>query len=88
VTGTTYTFKVNARNAFGYSEDSNEISVIAAQKPSKPSSPTTSFANDIVTVSWDLPTDNGAPITAYAIKIRHSNMATYSSQMDYCDGSD
>lgn len=87
-TGTTYSFKVQSRNLNGYSDFSNEITVIAAQKPSKPSSPTTSFANDIVTISWSEPATNGAPITAYTIKVRHSNLATYSVPTDYCDGSD
>lgn len=88
VMGTTYTFKVHARNSMGYSGDSNEITVIAAAKPSKPYSPTSSFANDIVTISWPLPTTNGADIISYSIKIRHSNMATYSEELTYCDGTD
>jgi hypothetical protein len=33
-------------------------------------------------------TDNGAPITQYRIKIRHSNLFAYSEQLDYCDGTD
>lgn len=86
--GTTYNFKVLARNALGYSDDSNEIQVIAAAKPSKPYSPSTSFAEDIVTIYWDEPITNGAEIIAYDIKIRHSNFATYSSNTEYCDGTD
>jgi hypothetical protein len=87
-TGTTYFFVAQSRNLNGYSDDSNEIEVLAAQKPSKPNSPTTSFANDIVTITWEEPEINGAPITEYAIRIRHSNLATYSVNTDYCDGSD
>lgn len=86
VTGTTYSFKIKARNALGYSNDSNIITVIAAAKPSKPYSPTTEFANDIVRIYWDEPITNGADIIAYNIKIRHSNFATYSENTEYCDG--
>jgi hypothetical protein len=41
-----------------------------------------------VTITWTLPVTNGAPITAYKITIRHSNLATYSENLNYCDGSD
>jgi hypothetical protein len=54
----------------GYSSDSNEISVLVASEPSKPDDPTTSFANDIVTITWPLPVTNGADISSYTIRIR------------------
>jgi hypothetical protein len=41
-----------------------------------------------VTIYWDEPITNGAEIIAYDIKIRHSNFATYSSNTEYCDGTD
>lgn len=88
VTGTTYSFKIRARNEIGYSFDSNEITIIAAAKPSKPFSPQTSFANDVVRVYWDEPVTNGAPILSYTIKLRHSNIAIFSENLEYCDGTD
>lgn len=39
---TTYRFKVEAKNEFGYSTFSDEISILAAQEPDKP----VSLAND------------------------------------------
>ena len=44
--GTTYTFKVRARNAIGFSEYSTELSIIAADKPSLQFAPTTSIGGD------------------------------------------
>lgn len=36
IAGTTYKFKVQARNSFGYSTYSSEVSILAAQVPDKP----------------------------------------------------
>lgn len=53
-TGTTYKFKVQSRNVYAYSDFSNEVSILAAQRPSKPDAPTTTWSNsaDQVTVTW------------------------------------
>jgi hypothetical protein len=44
-TGTTYKFKVQSRNEYSYSDFSNEVSILAAQRPSKPDAPTTTWSN-------------------------------------------
>lgn len=41
--GTIYSFRVEARNAYGFSEYSQEVSVLAASKPSTPIAPTTTI---------------------------------------------
>jgi hypothetical protein len=41
ITGTTYSFKVEARNSVGFSEYSNTVSIKAAQIPDQPDAPTT-----------------------------------------------
>jgi hypothetical protein len=68
--GTRYTFQVQARNAFGFGAMSSAKTVLAAARPSLPVIPTTSFAPDSVTVSWTMPTINGAAISDYIITIR------------------
>ena len=40
-TGTIYSFRVEARNAHGYSDYSAEVAVLAASKPSTPYAPST-----------------------------------------------
>ncbi len=63
--GNTYTFRVEARNAYGYSAFSQTVSILAAEKPETPGSPLTTFVGSTVTVSWT-PTDSkGSPITKY-----------------------
>ena len=44
--GTVYSFKVAARNTFGYSEESDSVSILAAQEPFQPSAPTTTRSGD------------------------------------------
>lgn len=39
--GSTYQFKVTARNAYGYGDYSNIVTVLAAQIPARPLQPTT-----------------------------------------------
>ena len=89
-TGTVYKFKVQARNAFGLSEFSDEVAILAASKPSRPSQPTTTLSDldDEVTVTWTEPATNGAPVESYSIYIRHSDFLSYSLLLDSCDGSD
>lgn len=41
--GTTYSFKVYARNSQGYSLGSNPVSILAAQVPDTPSAPITTI---------------------------------------------
>jgi len=55
--GTSYKFKVESRNSFGFSLlFSNEITVLQAEVPSKPNTPTTTVNTDIsVLVDWNAP---------------------------------
>ena len=68
--GLEYTFKVRARNDYGYGEFSNSVSVLAAQTPATPIPPQTQFANDQVTLTWTAPDNGGSPITSYTITIQ------------------
>jgi len=57
-------------NAFGYSSDSAEISILAAQEPAAPVAPTTTFLRETVRIDWVAPDNLGSPITAYNIYIK------------------
>jgi hypothetical protein len=68
--GLTYTFRVEARNAFGYSAYSDSIAILCATHPEKPATPTTTVVTNYVIFNWDAPVDNGTPITSYQVYIR------------------
>ena len=81
--GVTYTFRVEARNAYGYSEYSAEVSVLAAGPPSTPHAPATAVSGSDIVVTWPEPATNGAAITAYTIYVRQSNFQ-YTVVTDDC----
>ena len=88
VANTIYTFKIEARNAVGYSDFSSEVSVRAAARPSTPTAPTTSvITNTGVVITWVAPFDGGSPLTAYLITIRQGDGLTYSPELATCNGS-
>jgi hypothetical protein len=84
--GTVYSFRVEARNAYGYSVYSAEVSVLAATVPSTPSPPTSTIAGSWVIINWNEPSPNGSPMQSYTISIRESNGSTYTVNTQYCDG--
>ena len=59
--GTTYKFKVSARNSIGTGSSSSEFTIVAATTPSTPTSPTTTYdgVTDTVTIDFNPPTDDG-----------------------------
>ena len=63
--GTTYSFKVDARNSVGYSPESNTVSILAAQVPDKPESPFTVIEDTNLRVSWLAPNNRGSVIDSY-----------------------
>ena len=68
--GTTYKFKVSARNSIGTGALSSEFTIIAATIPYNIAAPTTTYdgASDSVTIDFNPPTDDGGlTITGYVI---------------------
>ena len=55
VPGTIYKFKVQARNSYGLSEFSSELSLLAAFIPEIPSKPQSSVIDDQVIIEWAAP---------------------------------
>lgn len=85
--GTTYSFKVQARNLEGFGEFSEVLTVTAAIVPETPDAPITQWTVDAVNIYWTEPETNGAAITSYTIEIRQSDQVTYSTELTNCDGS-
>ena len=86
--GTTYEFKVQARNEYGYSDDSATLTLLCAFIPDPPLTITTTNTNELVTIQWDDPIANGYPIHAYRIFVLGHDGTTYSEEISPldCDG--
>jgi large repetitive protein len=68
VNGTSYTFRVTARNAAGPSALSPASNaVIPAGVPFAPVAPTAAAGNNQATVSFSEPANNGSPVTGYTV---------------------
>lgn len=68
--GTTYKFKVRAKNVIGYGDfSSTELSVTASAVPATPGSATVVQTSTNMVISWPEPDDGSSTITAYTIKI-------------------
>lgn len=85
--GITYTFKVEARNTFGYSEFSDQVPVLCATIPSKPATPYSYRDGGDVIIAWVTPRINGLEITSYSVMIQAKD-GTFHTEPVSCDGSD
>lgn len=68
--GTTYSFRVVAKNSFGWGTYSNVVAIIPSAIPSTMAAVTTTNSNALVKIEWTDPVTNGAAITAYQILIQ------------------
>jgi hypothetical protein len=89
--GNYYKFKVYSRNAVGYSDASEEFTILAAILPGACSTPITYNDGTNVYLRWSPPsddpvTDYGEPIRGYRVEIRHQDGVTYSIDLGSCDG--
>jgi hypothetical protein len=64
-----YKFKVQARNAVGYSLDSAEITIRAAKVPDVPTNVLTSIDGSNVLISWSPNYNGGSEILYYTVEI-------------------
>jgi len=87
VEGRTYSFKVEARNAVGFSAMSTSVSILAGQPPSTPAAPITTLIGSQTLISWDQPDDGGTPITSYVILIELVSGESAAEELEGCDGS-
>lgn len=85
--GNSYTFKVLARNSYGSSLYSSEVTILAGQVPSQPVAPTTTISSSNVIIAWSVASTGGSAITAYRITIGQSDGSTFTTSPIYCDGS-
>jgi len=84
--GTTYEFKIEARNEYGYSVFSDTITLLAAYIPEVPTSVSTEMVGDQVKVSWTVASDNGSPITEIKLFFKEIGSGAYTHRSAMCDG--
>jgi hypothetical protein len=70
VSGTSYEFKVQSRNSYGFSDFSEKLTLLAAFKPEAPDVVATANQADKIVVTWSMPITNGSPITGYRVYVR------------------
>jgi large repetitive protein len=87
-TGTSFSFKVRAKNVYGWGPYSDSTSIIASQAPAQPQVPTTEIVGTDAEISWTAPADNGEAITAYEVLVLESDGTTFTEESTSCDGSD
>jgi hypothetical protein len=87
-TGTTYEFKIESRNSYGYSSDSDVLTLLCAFIADPPVTVTTVNSNELVTISWSEPVSNGSPITAYRIYVQQHGSTTFGEETVDCVGTD
>lgn len=91
--GIFYSFKVQARNAIGLSEDSIPVTILASIRPTPLAAPvlTPELADYVVVVDWepvrDQMTDFGAMITEYKVFIQQAD-GVYTEVADDCPSTD
>ena len=72
--GSSYKFRVSARNSVGYSTPSSVLTIVAATVPSQPSAPTATLNGETsFTINWSPPTDlGGQTISGYRLEVQTS----------------
>lgn len=65
--GTTYLFKVRAKNIYGYGIFSTELSILASDVPEEMPIMSTTISGTNVRVMWGAPGNKNSPIDAYDI---------------------
>ena len=85
--GTSYNFRLRARNTVNYSDYSSVFTIIAATIPSKPSNPSLAVSGDEteIVISWSLPSDlGGLAIGGYKLEIKASS-GTFETDLANCN---
>ena len=84
--GSTYRFRLRARNAVGLSAYSDVFTIVTATVPSQPSSPITTVNSEYeIGISWSLPADlGGLSISSYRLEIKTS-IGTFAQDLANCD---
>lgn len=88
VPGGKYLFRIRAGNVHGFGSFSNAFTIMAAGKPFKANTPTTSIdaATGKLEIQWTAPHDGSDAITSYLIEIADSTTNTWTPDAADCPG--
>ena len=77
--GALFTFRVRARNVWGWGAYSSEASITASRAPAQPSAPTTTLdaTTGALIISWTAPDNRGAAITSYSVQVSDASGTTW-----------
>jgi hypothetical protein len=84
--GVLYTFSIQSRTIYGYSDSTAELPLLCAIPPDAPGTPTTAVEGGQVVIDWPSTNENGAEIINYKVYIQHSDGVNYSIESSECDG--
>ena len=77
--GTTYFFRVAARNDVGYGSTASSAGITPAGPPAAPAAPTGLGEVNQIVVTWAAPSTNGAAITGYVLQRATSALGPYAA---------
>lgn len=86
--GVIYEFTIEARNEYDYSAYSDPLVMLCAFIPEIPTTVATVIDSGIMKVSWDLPSENGSPITGYRIFLKEIGTDTFTEESVDCVGTE
>ena len=80
VQGSSYEFKVQAQNQWGWGPISSSVTIVASTVPAQMSTPVTSIdpTTGGVLITWSAPDNNGEPLLTYKIEILNEAQTTWS----------
>lgn len=84
--GTTYEFKIESRNEYGYSQFSDVLTLLAAYIPAVPEDIETTIDANKVLVQWALATDYGSPVTSFKVYVLNNAQDQWIQESVDCDG--
>ena len=84
--GTTYEFRLEAKNSYSYSAFSETLTLLCAFVPDPPATVASANTNELVTITWSDPVTNGSPITAYKILVEEKDTGVFTQESVDCDG--
>jgi hypothetical protein len=70
------------------SDDSEVLSLLCAFIPEVPINIVTSIEGNSLKVAWNLPSDNGSPITNFKVFIKEIDSGLFTLENADCDGTD
>lgn len=83
--GSTYKFRVRAKNLYGWGAFSSETSIMASQQPDPVPSIDTANVDTKVIITWAAPMTNYADLLSYTLQVLNSNRKDYADANSYCD---